>query len=523
MFVHLIPAAFVGLLVYGVIWPILVYLWDPKNLRRFPAPALWGIPAFAGWSNVWLGAVIAKYARSAHVQAAHEKYGNIVRIQPNHISFIEPRAAKDIYGFQSKMLKDDFYETFAAPDQEGHTFKSIVNTPDREEHSRKRKYISNAFAQRTVVNLDPLVNRGVANLVKQFDTIAVSGPPKWPGAPRDGFTNLYRWINLLAYDIVGEISFGECLGLCEQGDDVMEALPFDGSAPYKTNVIDAFQGGNIYDCFFGPFPYMVNALKRLTSWHHNSIKNKAFGEFVNMEVDKRLKRGGPSGFRDFMSYFLEDGKGEKLNLEYGEQWREASILLAGGTDTSTSSMTSTIYLLLKNPRCLQRLREEIDPVLRDTKVASYDQVCNLPYLRAVIEEALRDRPPVGQGLPRVVPEGGATIAGHFIQGGTTVSVPVVSLHHNPSVFPDPHEFRPERWLEADTQNLRDYCIPFSVGPRACIGRNIVYLESLVIIATLVHRYDFELPSPDWAMKTKERLNINPEALWVRVSMRKPLV
>jgi cytochrome P450 len=418
-----IPAAFVGLFVYGVIWPIFVYFWDPKNLRRFPAPSLWGIPAFAGWSNAWLGAVIAKYARSAHVQAAHDQYGNVVRIQPNHISFIEPSAAKDIYGFQSKMLKDDFYETFAAPDREGHTFKSIVNTPDREEHSRKRKYISHAFAQRTVVNLDPLVNRGVASLVKQFDKIAVSGPPKWPGAPRDGFTNLYRWINILAYDIVGEISFGECLGLCEQGNDVMEALPFDGSAPYKTNIIDAFQGGNIYDCFFGPFPYMVNTLKRLTSWHHNSIKNKAFGEFVNMEVHKRLKRGGPSGFRDFMSYFLEDGKGEKLNLEYGEQWREASILLAGGTDTSTSSMTSTIYLLLKNPRCLQRLREEIDPVLTDTKVASYDQVCNLPYLRAVIEEALRDRPPVGQGLPRVVPEGGATIAGHFIQGKLDRSVP----------------------------------------------------------------------------------------------------
>ena len=395
----------------------------PKESSQVPCTVPLGIPAFAGWSNAWLGAVIAKYARSAHVQAAHDKYGNAVRIQPNHISFTEPDAAKEIYGFQSKMLKDDFYETFAAPDREGHTFKSIVNTPDREEHSRKRKYISNAFAQRTVVNLDPLVNRGVANLVKQFDKIAVSGPPKWPGAPRGAFTNLYRWINLLAYDIVGEISFGECLGLCEQGDDVMKALPFDGSAPYKTNVIDAFQGGNIYDCFFGPFPYMVNTLKGLTSWHRNSIKNKAFGEFVNMEVDKRLKRGSPSGFRDFMSYFLEDGKGEKLNLEYGEQWREASILLAGGTDTSTSSMTSTIYLLLKNPQCLQRLREEVDPVLTGTKVASYAQVCNLPYLRAVIEEALRDRPPVGQGLPRIVPKGGATIAGHFIQGKPSYLVP----------------------------------------------------------------------------------------------------
>jgi cytochrome P450 len=411
-----LPAGVALLVFYTVIWPVAVYLWDSKNLRRFPAPSLWGIPAWAGWSNAWLSVVIAKYARSIYVQAAHDKYGKVVRIQPNHLSFIEPAAVKDIYSFQAKMLKDGFYETFSGPDLQGHNFKTIVNTPDREEHSRKRRYISNAFAQRTVVTLEGLVNRGITHLLKQLDKIAAEGPPKWPGAPRDGFTNLYRWINLLAYDIVGEISFGYPLGLCEQGDDVMEALPFDGGPAYKTNIIDSFQGGNVYDCFFGVWPSMVHLLKRLTWWHHNSIKNKAFGDFVNMEVHKRLKRGGPSGYRDFMSYFLGNNKGEKLKLEYGEQWREASILLAGGTDTSTSLMSSTIYLLLKHPRCLEKLRQELDPVLEDTCAASYEQVCELPYLRAVIEETLRDRPPVGQGLPRVVPEGGATVAGYFIEG-----------------------------------------------------------------------------------------------------------
>lgn len=214
------------------------------------------------------------------------------------------------------MLKDGFYETFSSPDLQGHNFKSIVNTPDREEHSRKRKYISNAFAQRTVVTLDPLVNRAVVKLVQQFDNVVANGPPKWPGAPRDGVTNLYRWINLLAYDIVGEISFGESFGLCEKGDDVMEALPFDGSPAYKTNIIDAFQGGNVYDCFFGPWPSMVHTLKNLTYWHRNSVKNKAFGEFVNMEAQKRLKRGNPSGYRDFMSYFIGNNKGEKMDLQY---------------------------------------------------------------------------------------------------------------------------------------------------------------------------------------------------------------
>lgn len=409
-----------GLAFYMLVWPVLVYLADPKGLRRFPAPSLWGIPSFAGWSNAWLAIVIAKYKRSDYVQAAHERYGPVVRIQPNHLSFIDPAAVKDIYSFQAKMLKGEAYESFSDPVW-GHNWKSIVNTADREEHARKRRYISNAFAQRTVVTLDPLVMQGIEKLNKQLDLIASRYPveKEKPNANlfRDGCTNLYRWINLFAFDLVGEISFGKPLGLLEQGDDVMEALPFDGTSPiYKTNIIDSFQGGNMYDCFFGPWPAACHQLKALTQWHWNAKKNKAFGEFVNIQARDRLRRPNPESFRDFMSYFLENNKGEKISLEYGEIWREASILLAGGSDTSTSSMTNTIYLLLTNPRCLKKLREEIDPVLKGASAASYHQVCELPYLRAVVEEALRDRPPVGQGLPRTVPEGGATVAGRFLKG-----------------------------------------------------------------------------------------------------------
>lgn len=423
-----------SLILYFVILPVIVYFWDPKDLRRFPAPSLWGVPAWAGWSNGWLAVVIAKYARSEHVQAAHDRYGSVVRIQPSHLSFVDPDAAKDIYSFQAKMMKDDAYETFSGPDAEGHNFKSIVNTPDREEHSRKRKYISNAFAQRTVVTLDPLVNRAVSTFVKQLDKVAAGElNQKTIATPGDGVVNLYRWINLLAYDIVGEISFGQSFGLCERGDDVMEALPFSPKeSVYKASIIDSFQAGNIYDCFFGPWPKAVHTLKSLTQWHWNAKKNKVFGEFVNMQARQRLDRGNPQGYRDFMSYFLESGKGEKLDLEYGEVWREAAILLAGGSDTSTSSMTYTMYLLLKNPDCLRRLREEIDPVLAGTTTASYDQVSNLPYLRACVEEALRVHPPVGQGLPRVVPDGGATVAGHKLKGKKCSSFPVIS-------FPSKHE------------------------------------------------------------------------------------
>jgi cytochrome P450 len=60
----------------------------------------------------------------------------------------------------------------------------------------------------------------------------------------------------------------------------------------------------------------------------------------------------------------------------------------------------------------------------------------------------------------------------------------------------------------------------SVGPRACIGRNLAYFEQQILVATLIHRYDFEMLSPDFELPVIERLNANPGAFWVKVSRRK---
>lgn len=84
------------------------------------------------------------------------------------------------------------------------------------------------------------------------------------------------------------------------------------------------------------------------------------------------------------------------------------------------------------------------------------------YPRACIDESLRDRPPVGIGLPRMIPLSGAKIARHFIPGGTTVSVPTWSVHHDPSLFAKPFEYNPDRWFdEKEGPLLRKYILPFS--------------------------------------------------------------
>ena len=78
------------------------------------------------------------------------------------------------------------------------------------------------------------------------------------------------------------------------------------------------------------------------------------------------------------------------------------------------------------------------------------------------------------------------------------------------------------WLEAEGREKEvttENFIPFSSGPRACIGRNLVYFEQQILVATLVHRYNFGMITPDYELPVVERLNANPDQFWVKVSRR----
>lgn len=157
-------------------------------------------------------------------------------------------------------------------------------------------------------------------------------------------------------------------------------------------------------------------------------------------------------------------------------------MMNAGTDTTTAALTNTIYLLYKHPQVFSKLREELDAATDNQDVPEYNNVCNLPYLRACIKESLRVRPANSFGLPRVVPSGGGIIAGAFIAEEVTVSVPTYSLLRHAGLFKNPEQFDPERWFTDSKENMNKAHYSFSVGPRICIGRNIVYIEQISTIA-----------------------------------------
>lgn len=115
-----------------------------------------------------------------------------------------------------------------------------------------------------------------------------------------------------------------------------------------------------------------------------------------------------------------------------------------------------------------KLHKELDEQLgtEDELVSTANQVKNLPYLDACINEGMRMHSTSALGLPRVVPEGGLTIHSQYFPEGTILSVPSYSIHRDPTVWgEDAEEYRPERWFERDPVAMQKSFNPFSYGPR----------------------------------------------------------
>jgi cytochrome P450 len=151
----------------------------------------------------------------------------------------------------------------------------------------------------------------------------------------------------------------------------------------------------------------------------------------------------------------------------------ATILIASPTGTTAPLMCATVYYILSNPAIHSKLRHEIRSAAAKASDLNMDVVNNMVFLKAVLTEAMRMKPPVAGTLTRVTPRGGVEICGRFVPGNTVVGVHHFATYHTARNFKYPDEFRPESWdddvggeFEGDR---REALQPFSVGPRKCIA------------------------------------------------------
>ncbi len=186
---------------------------------------------------------------------------------------------------------------------------------------------------------------------------------------------------------------------------------------------------------------------------------------------------------DVMSMLLlardEDGTG----LSDKQVRDEAMTLLLAGHETTANTLTWTWYELGRNPAAVERLEEELARVLGGRTVTAED-LPNLPWTAAVIDEAMRLHPPAYQTGREACNE--VTIGDHRFPERSIVVINIRGIHRRADYFPAPLAFRPERMLAAQKKaRPRHHYLPFGAGPRVCIGSHFALMEAQLCLATMV--------------------------------------
>ncbi|KAK2971250.1 hypothetical protein RJ640_014258 [Escallonia rubra] len=171
-------------------------------------------------------------------------------------------------------------------------------------------------------------------------------------------------------------------------------------------------------------------------------------------------------------------------------------ILIAATDTTTSTLTWVLAIMLNNEQVLKKAQEEIDiNVGRERQVEESD-IKNLVYLQAVIKETLRLYPPAPLAIPHESTEE-CTVGGYSIPKGTRLLVNIWKIHRDPLAWSDPSEFQPERFLtsdrEIDVRGQNFELIPFGSGRRICPGISLGLRVLQLTLASVIHGFDFVRP------------------------------
>ncbi|KAJ4327134.1 hypothetical protein N0V84_002396 [Fusarium piperis] len=481
-----------------------------SDLRGIPAP----FPA--QFSNLWLLYMTRRGKRYIVMDKLHKELGPVIRIQPNHASIADDAAIPIIYGHGNGFLKSEYYDAFVS------IRRGLFNTRDRAEHTRKRKLISHTFSTKSISQFEPYIHSNLELFVKQLDNLIASGPTKDKQGRQEALIDCLPWFNYLAFDVIGDLAFGAPFGMLANGADIAEVRATPESPPIYASAIEILNRRGEVSATLGCFPQ----LKPYAKWLPDPFFSKGLNAVQNLagiaiaRVKTRLDNPPPVERKDVLARLMEgrDEKGQPLGRE--ELTAEALTQIIAGSDTTSNSSCALLYHVTRTPGVLEKLQAELDASIPShISVPTFDMVRDLPYLNCVINETLRYHSTSGVGLPRQIPEGspGVTIRGHFFPAGSVLSVPTYSIHHSKEIWgPDADDFKPERWEDV-TPRQKDAFIPFSHGPRACVGRNVAEMEMKLIVATWARRYDVELKQE--IMETREGFLRKPLGLDIALKMR----
>ncbi|KAJ7685747.1 cytochrome P450 [Mycena polygramma] len=444
---------------------IISYRLSPfHSLSKYPGPITCKL------SKLWLAYIASQGKLHVYIKHLHDKYGPIVRVGPNELSIIDTSHLPFILGAKGMprgpMWDGRSVSGYKAPEERG-----LVNR-DLKLHAEARKAWNTPFTPAAIKGYEPLLIRRVTQLMEALR------------AEKNDAIDISRWFSFFSFDFMGDMVFGGGFELMSEGD--------------KHGLWDIMERGLFLPSITQQIPWCIDLIR----WFPMVVtETRKYAKFGTEQVWRRLQEG--SVHNDLLYHLMEHKRGSSEEpYPFGLLVTNAIFAIGGGSDTTATTLSNTVFCLLSHPTAYKRLQEEIDetfPRGQGTKEPDDAALLSkMPYLNAVIKESLRLQPPIPTMLQRApaVGSGSHTLGnGIVIPEGTAVIVPPYAMQRDPGNFyPDPDGFRPERWFpeshcNSEFKSNLDAFIPFSTGPANCVGRNVGLLKARMVLAYMMRTFE----------------------------------
>lgn len=329
---------------------------------------------------------------------------------------------------------------------------------------KHRKLLNPAFNISTLRKMVPMMVEVGENLVERWEKLAETD-----------VADLKNDLKLATLDIIGRSAFGTKFdSLSGKEIPLIKSLQIFPKAPmvyiYLSEVFPILAKL--------PFSFNINFKKNI------AIIRSSLKDVIDTRKEERFQQ---SNERDLLGLLLNanEGGAELSEKEIGD---EATTFLFAGHDTTAALLMWFCYELALHPEEMKKLQAEVDAVL-EGGLPTAENLSKLKYLGHALNETFRLHPPVPLLGRRATADD--NIRGYLIPKGAQLSVAAYSVHLNENLWRNPREFQPSRWEELNSEESKAF-LPFSTGPRSCIGRNFSLLEAKTLASMVLQKYEFRL-------------------------------
>nr|XP_056706861.1 cholesterol 24-hydroxylase-like [Euleptes europaea] len=426
-----------------------------------------------------------------------EEYGPVVRLNFFHritLLVLSPEGVKEYLMLpqypKDRIVYGRLYNMF------GVRFlgKGLITDRDYNHWHKQRKIIDPAFSRSYLIGLMGIFNDKAEELMKVLEE-------KADGETEIDMMNLLRRVTL---DIIAKVAFG--LDLNTLNNDL---APF----PHAMSLIGQGLAG-MRQPFFKYMPWNRKVVKEI---QENVRLLRRSGKECIEQRCKAIQNGEETPL-DILTQILKNAAQEG-DCDDESMLDNFITFFFAGHETTASQLTFSIMELGRQPEVMAKLQAEVDEVVGVKRDISYEDLGNLQYSSQVLKEVLRLYPPVPGTVRWTGKEG--IVEGVKIPAKTTLVFSTYIMGRMEKFFKDPQLFDPDRFGKDRSKPYYSY-FPFSLGPRSCIGQTFAQMETKVVMAKFLQRFEFQLVPPQ-SFKILDTGTFRPlDGLVCRLTPRNPL-